>query len=236
MSGSSRRLLTEVVSRESHGGESRIKAARFPARKRLEKFDFTFQRLVRRQVVEHLGQLDLPPHERRFVRLAHPAPARQPSRSRSRSAPDLAPPVDCRIAMLRRALRARLSRAIPAREGVTFRPAHGSDFSTRLDAARDVQPSEWQPSRQAPAQDGGHRVLSAGEVKNAHGRATSRVPSTPPHAVNSELPSATPQSACAPAARHGSRAARCEAAMPNGRCRRAPGVGGSGRPLGTSGV
>src|SRR6266704_1120236 len=51
-------LSTEVSSRESHGGESRIKAARFPARKTLEEFDFTFQRSVRKQVVEHLGQLD----------------------------------------------------------------------------------------------------------------------------------------------------------------------------------
>jgi DNA replication protein DnaC len=51
-------LSTEVASRESHGGESRIKQARFPARKTLEEFDFTFQRSVKRQVVEHLGQLD----------------------------------------------------------------------------------------------------------------------------------------------------------------------------------
>jgi DNA replication protein DnaC len=51
-------LSTEVASRESHGGESRIKAARFPARKTLEEFNFTFQRSVKRQVVEHLGQLD----------------------------------------------------------------------------------------------------------------------------------------------------------------------------------
>jgi DNA replication protein DnaC len=51
-------LSSEVASRESHGGESRIKAARFPARKTLEEFDFTFQRSVRRQVIEHLGQLD----------------------------------------------------------------------------------------------------------------------------------------------------------------------------------
>jgi DNA replication protein DnaC len=51
-------LQTEVASRESHGGESRIKAARFPARKTLEEFDFSFQRSVRKQVVEHLGQLD----------------------------------------------------------------------------------------------------------------------------------------------------------------------------------
>jgi DNA replication protein DnaC len=51
-------LSTEVASRDSHGGESRIKAARFPARKTLEEFDFTFQRSVRKPVVEHLGQLD----------------------------------------------------------------------------------------------------------------------------------------------------------------------------------
>ena len=51
-------LSTEVGSRESHGGESRIKAARFPARKTLEEFDFTFQRSVRKTVAEHLGQLD----------------------------------------------------------------------------------------------------------------------------------------------------------------------------------
>src|SRR5947208_4957798 len=51
-------LATEVSSRESHGGESRIKAARFPARKTLEEFDFSFQRTVKKTVVEHLGQLD----------------------------------------------------------------------------------------------------------------------------------------------------------------------------------
>src|SRR5436189_1245592 len=51
-------LSTEVSSRDSHGGEGRIKAARFPARKSLEEFDFTFQRSVKKTVVEHLGQLD----------------------------------------------------------------------------------------------------------------------------------------------------------------------------------
>jgi DNA replication protein DnaC len=51
-------LSSELASRESHGGENRIKAARFPARKTLEEFDFTFQRSVKKQVIEHLGQLD----------------------------------------------------------------------------------------------------------------------------------------------------------------------------------
>ena len=51
-------LSTEVSARDSHGGEARIKAARFPARKTLEEFDFTFQRSVKKTIVEHLGQLD----------------------------------------------------------------------------------------------------------------------------------------------------------------------------------
>src|SRR5450432_3221657 len=51
-------LATEVNARESHGGEGRIKTARFPARKTLEEFDFTFQRSVKKTIIEHLGQLD----------------------------------------------------------------------------------------------------------------------------------------------------------------------------------
>src|SRR5439155_11422626 len=51
-------LASEVAARDSHGGEDRIKAARFPARKTLEEFDFSFQRSVKKTVIEHLGQLD----------------------------------------------------------------------------------------------------------------------------------------------------------------------------------
>src|SRR5215203_4298955 len=51
-------LKTEVDSRDSHGGQGRIKAARFPARKTLEDFDFAFQTSLRRETVLHLGQLD----------------------------------------------------------------------------------------------------------------------------------------------------------------------------------
>ena len=43
-------LATEVSARDSHGGEARIKAARFPARKTLEEFDFSFQRSVKETV------------------------------------------------------------------------------------------------------------------------------------------------------------------------------------------
>jgi len=51
-------LSTETQARDAHGGEARIRAARFPSRKTLEEFDFTFQRSVKKQVIEHLGQLD----------------------------------------------------------------------------------------------------------------------------------------------------------------------------------
>src|SRR3954465_8391384 len=51
-------LETEHASREAHGGDGRIKAARFPARKTLEEFDFSFQRSVKKTLIQHLGQLD----------------------------------------------------------------------------------------------------------------------------------------------------------------------------------
>jgi DNA replication protein DnaC len=67
-------LSTEQASREAHGGESRIRAARFPARKTLEEFDFTFQRSVRKQVIEHLGQLDFLHERSNIVALGPPGP------------------------------------------------------------------------------------------------------------------------------------------------------------------
>ena len=51
-------LQTEHASREAHGGEGRIRAARFPQRKTLEDFDFSFQRSVKKTLIQHLGQLD----------------------------------------------------------------------------------------------------------------------------------------------------------------------------------
>ena len=51
-------LEREVAARQSHGGEARIKAARLPARKTLEDFDYDHQRSVRREVIAHLGALD----------------------------------------------------------------------------------------------------------------------------------------------------------------------------------
>ena len=51
-------LQREVAARESHGGEGRIRAARFPARKMLEEFDYEHQRSLKREVISHLGTLD----------------------------------------------------------------------------------------------------------------------------------------------------------------------------------
>jgi len=51
-------LQREVSARESHGGEGRIRAARFPARKSLEEFDFDHARSLKRAVIAHLGTLD----------------------------------------------------------------------------------------------------------------------------------------------------------------------------------
>src|ERR1700712_1155109 len=51
-------LQREVAARESHGGEGRIRAARFPARKSLEEFDYDHQRSLKRDQIAHLGTLD----------------------------------------------------------------------------------------------------------------------------------------------------------------------------------
>jgi DNA replication protein DnaC len=51
-------LQREVAAREAHGGEGRIRAARFPARKSLEEFDFDHARGLRRELIAHLGTLD----------------------------------------------------------------------------------------------------------------------------------------------------------------------------------
>ena len=65
-------LKTETDSRDAHGGQGRIKAARFPARKTLEEFDFAFQASLRRDTVLHLGQLDFLAGRENIVLLGPP--------------------------------------------------------------------------------------------------------------------------------------------------------------------
>src|SRR6202012_209894 len=65
-------LKTETDSRDSHGGQSRIRQARFPARKTLEEFDFAFQTSLKRDTVLHLGQLDFLAGRENIVLLGPP--------------------------------------------------------------------------------------------------------------------------------------------------------------------
>jgi DNA replication protein DnaC len=51
-------LQREVSARESHGGEGRIRAARLPARKSLEDFDYDHARGLKRDAIAHLATLD----------------------------------------------------------------------------------------------------------------------------------------------------------------------------------
>src|SRR5680860_599671 len=51
-------LAEEVSAREEHGGENRVRAARFPQIKTLDDFDFSFQRSIKRETISHLAQLD----------------------------------------------------------------------------------------------------------------------------------------------------------------------------------
>jgi hypothetical protein len=71
---SSRRLYWRARSppATATAGEHKIKTARFPARKALEEFDFTLQRSIKKQFVEHLGQLDFL-HARQNVILLGPS-------------------------------------------------------------------------------------------------------------------------------------------------------------------
>jgi DNA replication protein DnaC len=65
-------LQREVAARESHGGEGRIRQARFPARKSLEEFDFDHARGLKRDLVAHLGTLDFVTAKENVVFLGPP--------------------------------------------------------------------------------------------------------------------------------------------------------------------
>jgi hypothetical protein len=66
-------LQREVSARESHGGEGRIRAARFPARKSLEEFDFDHARGLKRELIAHLGTLDFVSARENVLLLGPPA-------------------------------------------------------------------------------------------------------------------------------------------------------------------
>jgi DNA replication protein DnaC len=63
-------LSEEVAARESHGGEARVRAARFPAVKTLDDFDFAFARSLKRETVLH--QLDFLAEKQNVIFLGPP--------------------------------------------------------------------------------------------------------------------------------------------------------------------
>lgn len=65
-------LQREVAAREAHGGEGRIRAARFPARKSLEDFDYDHARGLKRETIAHLGALDFVAAKENVILLGPP--------------------------------------------------------------------------------------------------------------------------------------------------------------------
>jgi hypothetical protein len=68
----------EVAARESHGGEGRIRAARFPVRKSLEDFDYDHARGLKRETIAHLGTLDFVAAKENVVLLGPPGTGKEP--------------------------------------------------------------------------------------------------------------------------------------------------------------
>jgi len=65
-------LEREVNARNTHGGEGRIRSARFPARKSLDEFDFTHAGSLNRDQITHLAGLDFLAEKRNIVLLGPP--------------------------------------------------------------------------------------------------------------------------------------------------------------------
>ena len=65
-------LQREVAAREAHGGEGRIRLARFPSRKSIEEFNFDHQRSLKRDTITHLGTLDFVTTKENVVFLGPP--------------------------------------------------------------------------------------------------------------------------------------------------------------------
>lgn len=65
-------LSEEVSARETHGGENRVRAAKFPQVKTLDDFDFNFQRSIKRETISHLAQLDFLVEKKNIVFLGPP--------------------------------------------------------------------------------------------------------------------------------------------------------------------
>ena len=123
------RLQREVSAREAHGGEGRIRAARFPARKSLEEFDFDHSRGLKRDLIAHLGTLDFVAAKENVVFLGPPRNRQDPPGDRPGN-PRLPGRAPGRIRHRRRLGR-------PARRSPPLRAAPGRAHPSRpLPAAR----------------------------------------------------------------------------------------------------
>ena len=146
-------LKTETDSRDSHGGQARIKAARFPARKTLEEFDFAFQTLAqaRHRPAPRPARLPRRQGERRPAR---PARHRQdPPRDRARD-PRLPGRPPRRVPH-----RDRMGRA--ARRRPTPRPPRRRARPAAADPAADRRRGRLHPVRPAGRQPDVHARLAA---------------------------------------------------------------------------
>jgi DNA replication protein DnaC len=74
-------LQREVAARDAHGGEGRIRAARFPARKSIEEFDFDHARGLRRDLIAHLATLDFVSGKENVIFLGPPGTGKRIWRS-----------------------------------------------------------------------------------------------------------------------------------------------------------
>ncbi len=79
-------LQREVAARDAHGGEDRIRTARFPARKSIEEFDFDHARGLKRDLIAHLATLDFVAGKENVIFLGPPGTGKPTWRSGWRSA------------------------------------------------------------------------------------------------------------------------------------------------------
>jgi hypothetical protein len=80
-------LQREVAARDAHGGEGRIRAARFPARKSIEEFDFDHARGLKRDLIAHLATLDFVAGKENVIFLGPPGTGKPTWPSDWRSGP-----------------------------------------------------------------------------------------------------------------------------------------------------
>ena len=74
-------LQREVAARDANGGEGRIRAARFPARKGIQEFDFDHARGLKRDLIAHLATVDFVAAKENVIFLGPPGTGKPTWRS-----------------------------------------------------------------------------------------------------------------------------------------------------------